>query len=103
VNLKFLPGSDRIVKQLAETESFDATIMVDVAQADRVGKLFVQCKEKGKLVCIDHHLNIPDGFDVKCLDGGAASTGDVIYRRPQASGAADHERYCDFDLLHASR
>lgn len=79
-NLKFLPYSDRIVNQLSASECFDATIMVDVAQAERVGKLFVDCKEKGKLVCIDHHLNIPDGFDVKCLDGTAASTGDVIYR-----------------------
>lgn len=79
-NLKFLPGSNRIVDHIDGSASFDATIMVDVAQAERVGKRFVECKEKGKLVCIDHHLNIPDGFDVKCLDGSAASTGDVILR-----------------------
>ncbi len=79
-NLQFLPGVDKFVRRIPSEKKYDMAIMVDCAQRKRVSDEFAAHKGFGLVVCIDHHMLEDAQADLVLLDGGAASTGEVIMR-----------------------
>lgn len=74
----FLPDSNEIKTAIDKNIHFDVTFMVDCGQPERAGKDFPGVEQRGKLVCIDHHLTGGEMADYRCQDEGASSTGEVV-------------------------
>lgn len=59
----------------------DLLIVVDVAllyRLGRIGEIFK--KSRAKKVCIDHHLEGEDVFDIKLIEPNATSTGELVFK-----------------------
>lgn len=74
---------DRIefIEDIAERlDEFDLVIMLDVSQFNRVMNN-ISKKEtfKGRTICIDHHKNIPDQFDLAYIDSQSPANSAVLY------------------------
>jgi phosphoesterase RecJ-like protein len=62
-------------------EESDLIIVVDVALLYRLGRVEKSFKKsKAKKICIDHHLESEDVFDIKIIDCNATSTGELIFK-----------------------
>ncbi len=83
---KFLPGADTVVHSLDGAGSFDATFAVDCGQKERLGKGFVELKEPGTIVNIDHHATNDNFGDVNIIEPGASAAGELAYDLVKAAG-----------------
>lgn len=81
VNLRFLPGADKIVgaEALAGME-FDTALNIDVADAGRSGDCGEAFARAGRTLQIDHHATNPGYASVNEVDGGASAAGSIVYR-----------------------
>ena len=59
-------------------ERFDATVVVDCAQVDRLGRTFPSADRRGVYCWIDHHKNDAPPGDVNFIDLTAAAVGEQI-------------------------
>ena len=74
--LKFLPGSEQIVKTV-EGE-FDLIITLDCGDQDRVGRILNGHHRVD--VNIDHHASNPQFGEINLIDGNAVSTTEILAR-----------------------
>lgn len=79
-NYLFLPGSDRIIRELPPPESFDAAFILDCSELERVGKGAVRIGTVRHLVNIDHHISNGGFCETALIDSQASSTGELIHR-----------------------
>lgn len=78
VNL--LKGNERIVHKLDSDKDFEAVVILDCGDADRVGAPN-GCLENQKLVInIDHHETHKSFGDLDLVDPKSSSTGELVYR-----------------------
>jgi phosphoesterase RecJ-like protein len=86
-NYQWLPGAADIVTDCAAWKAVDVAIVVDVARADRLGRVKEAVAKAGKTVVIDHHLeDRPDG-DVRFVDATYAAVGEMVVELFMAAGA----------------
>lgn len=78
--LKFLPGSEKVMLHLPPGERFDAALIVDCSDLDRVGDDFVKHPGIRKKIVLDHHAEGGRGGDINLVMPEAASSGVVVYR-----------------------
>ncbi|MBI5588022.1 MAG: bifunctional oligoribonuclease/PAP phosphatase NrnA [Deltaproteobacteria bacterium] len=83
---KFLPGASTVVHELDNAVSFDATFAVDCGQKDRLGRGFVELKEPGRVVNIDHHATNDCFGDVNVIVPDASAAGELVYDFCKAAG-----------------
>lgn len=77
---KFLPGVDVIVHTLDPVERFDAAIMLDCSEIDRVGDQASHINSAARyIINIDHHISNNKFGDYSLVDHFASSTGEIIY------------------------
>lgn len=76
----FLAGSNAVSQELPQPDRFDAAILVDCGELDRVGASFAQMMGNFPfLINIDHHYgNAPFG-DVSWVNPTASSTCEMLY------------------------
>lgn len=76
----FLDGAQYVVNQIENTQTFDATVVVDSAKMERLGKSMPDTEKRGTLVWIDHHRHdhAPYPGDVNYIDLTAAAVGEQI-------------------------
>ena len=74
----WLPGGHAVVTSLGADERFDATVVVDCAQVDRLGRTFPSADRRGVYCWIDHHKNDAPPGDVNFIDLTAAAVGEQI-------------------------
>lgn len=89
---RWLVGGDAVVTALSSEVCFDATVVVDAARPDRLGKDFPGRTRRGTYVWIDHHRTVsasgePPG-DVAYVDLTAAAVGEQIAEVLDAMGHA---------------
>jgi len=85
VELRFLPGADRVVPTVATPP--DVTVIVDCSSKPRVGGAFPDAGWGGTIVCLDHHRTVDRDFpDVLVHDEQAAATAELVYRLAVAAG-----------------
>jgi phosphoesterase RecJ-like protein len=76
---RWLVGGDGVVTSIAPHEAFDATVVVDAARPDRLGRDFPEQGRRGTYIWIDHHRTLTDtGADVAYVDLTAAAVGEQI-------------------------
>lgn len=76
---KFLPGAETVVHSLEGAGSFDATFAVDCGQKERLGEGFVNLKEPGRIINIDHHATNDAFGDVNVIVPDASAAGELVY------------------------
>lgn len=79
-NFLFLPGSDSITQELPPPEHFDVAVILDCGELERVGKDAENIRKISSFINIDHHVSNGGFCDVRLLDPGASSTGELIFR-----------------------
>jgi phosphoesterase RecJ-like protein len=74
----WLPGGDRVVGSVPLDAVFDATIVVDAAKVERLGRSFPDAARRGVYCWVDHHrIDVPPG-DVNFIDLTAAAVGEQM-------------------------
>lgn len=89
-NLRFLPGADEVVGEVAEEDRFDAVLVCDTGRLDRLGDGVPAGGRRGRLVILDHHGERPERLrrgDLAWIDPSAAAVGVMVWR---LLGALDH-------------
>lgn len=76
---EFLPGARTVVHTLEGMGPFDATFAVDCGQKDRLGRDFVNLKEPGCVINIDHHATNDCFGDINVVEPGASAAGELVY------------------------
>jgi phosphoesterase RecJ-like protein len=76
--LKFLPGSDIIVKEIDSVNEYDCIIVVDCGDLGRVGSLKNRL-EKLKIVNIDHHGTNDYFGNLNYVNKDASAAGEIVY------------------------
>jgi phosphoesterase RecJ-like protein len=64
----------------------DLTILMDVAEVDRIGERKSLFEAGSKKMCIDHHASSKAVFDYNYIDTKAAAVGEIIYRLLEENG-----------------
>lgn len=91
---RFLPGADRVVREIGVTQRFDVSVTCDAGDATRLGPDFPPPERRGTLVNLDHHETTPAFGDVNYIDPHAAAVGVLVHRileaarRPLSPGVA---------------
>ncbi|MBI2082924.1 MAG: bifunctional oligoribonuclease/PAP phosphatase NrnA [Deltaproteobacteria bacterium] len=77
-NLRFLSESKQVTSSLSADECFDAAFIVDCAEPERVGEIFLKHPNRGRLIVVDHHRKSGRAGDINLIQPTAASTGVVV-------------------------
>lgn len=85
---RFLPGVDRIVRRIDRPASYDAVVILDCSNIERIGKLAADVHEFSVAINIDHHLSNTRFGDLQHVDTAACSTAEIVYRLVKALGIA---------------
>lgn len=68
-------------KHFSFIKESDLIMVVDVALLYRLGKVELPFKKsRAKKICIDHHLESEDVFDIKVVNCSATSTGELVFK-----------------------
>lgn len=88
-NFQFLPGADRVTDTIPEDFDPELTVLLDCAEAKRIGEDFPAHGWAPDVAVVDHHKTWdPDFARVYVRDVGAAATGEVLYRVMLAANVA---------------
>ncbi len=74
----WLPDGDSVVDVVGGDDAFDATVVVDAARVDRLGRSFPDKARRGVFCWIDHHQNEQPPGDVNYIDLTAAAVGEQV-------------------------
>jgi len=86
-NYAFLPGAERIVRDLPPLDGFDAAFVLDCSELDRVGSQAARIAAVRPLINIDHHVSNGGFTPLALVDPRASSTGELVLRLIEALGA----------------
>jgi phosphoesterase RecJ-like protein len=82
--LRFLPYSDRIVREVSKPELFEVAVLLDCGDRDRVGEAVEVLQQVQKIIHIDHHSS-GNGFgDLDLVRPECSSTAEILYEIFQA-------------------
>ena len=84
--LRFLVKSGDTERKIADTERFDATLMMDTAATNLLPPGLPESSVTGTLVVVDHHFAHDDVGDVVFRDPAASSTGEMVLRLADSLG-----------------
>ncbi len=76
---RFLPGSDRIVSEIADGAAFDAAVFMECSTPERAGALAARAAGVPLWVNIDHHVSNAGFGDLILYEGTAAAVGELVY------------------------
>lgn len=77
---RFLPGVERIVTQINETEPYDLAIILDCGDIVRIGEDSSVVDQIPIVVNIDHHASNTGFGHLQLVDTDACATAEIIYR-----------------------
>ena len=77
---RFLPGVERVVKQINEPKEFDLAIVLDCGDLARVGGDVSVVDQIPIVINIDHHVSNTGFGDVQLIDTDACATAEIVYR-----------------------
>ncbi len=85
-NYRFLPGADEILNVLPPVTQYEAAVILDCSELDRVGK---ESRRIGSIPClvnIDHHVSNGGFCERMWIEPDASSTGELIFRLAERGG-----------------
>jgi phosphoesterase RecJ-like protein len=74
----WLPGGAAVRDAIAADDVFDATIVVDAARMERLGRTFPDAGRRGTFCWVDHHLHDAPPGDVNYVDLTACAVGEQV-------------------------
>ena len=77
---RFLPGVERIVKQIKEAKEYDLAVVLDCGDILRVGEDSSVVDQIPIVINIDHHVSNTGFGDVQLIDTDACATAEIVYR-----------------------
>lgn len=77
---RFLPGVERIVTQINETEPYDLAIILDCGDIVRIGEDSSVVDQIPIVVNIDHHASNTGFGHLQLIDTDACATAEIVYR-----------------------
>jgi phosphoesterase RecJ-like protein len=84
--LSFLKGAGRVVTQVAADRVFDAAVVLDCAEKERLGCAADQLKDHLPLINIDHHETNNHFGTLNLVEPESSSTGELVFGVIQAAG-----------------
>ena len=99
--LEFLRGSDRLNIGLPARNQFDCAVALDCGDDVRLGKAKEELLTIHPFVVIDHHTGHKNFGDVRWVDSGKSSTGEMVYELAQATAVEiDYDTaYCLYSAI----
>ena len=85
---RFLPGSQRIVRESQPNQPFDVGIIVDCEGLDRIGSAADAMSACKSIVEIDHHPGGERNSHAQVIDSSAASCGEIVLEVLTEAGIA---------------
>jgi len=86
--LRFLPYSDRIVREIPGRDRFDVAVVLDCGELDRIGNANEVLRHVEKIIHIDHHSSSDDFGQLNLVLPGCSSTAEILYEIFQAIPAS---------------
>ena len=86
--LRFLPYSDRIVREIPGPERFDVAVVLDCGELDRIGNANAVLQHVEKIIHIDHHSSSDDFGQLNLVLPECSSTAEILYEIFQAIPAS---------------
>ena len=83
----FLPDCHKLVCGLPDLNQVDCAIALDCGDCFRLGKAAEALLTVRPLIVIDHHAGHKEFGDIRWVESGRASTGDMVYELAKALGA----------------
>jgi phosphoesterase RecJ-like protein len=85
---RFLPATDRIVSSFNNPGMFDAVIILDCSDMERVGDSAPLILKIPEIINIDHHITNTKFGTARLIDVKACSTAEIVYRLIKKMGIA---------------
>jgi phosphoesterase RecJ-like protein len=82
--LRFLPYSDRIVREIPGPDRFDVAVVLDCGELDRIGSAAAVMQQVEKIIHIDHHSSSDDFGQLNLVRPECSSTAEILYEIIQA-------------------
>ena len=86
--LRFLPYSDRIVREIPGLDRFDVAVVLDCGELDRIGNAAEALQQVKKIIHIDHHSSSDDFGQLNLVRPECSSTAEILYEIFQAIPAS---------------
>lgn len=86
--LRFLPYSDRIVREIQGPDRFDVAVVLDCGELDRIGNAADVLQHIEKIIHIDHHSSSDDFGQLNLVRPESSSTAEILYEIIQAIPAS---------------
>lgn len=80
----FLPDCEKLLCALPDLSQVDCAIVLDCGDCFRLGKALDALSTIHPMIVIDHHAGHQDFGDLRWVESGRASTGDMIYELAKA-------------------
>ena len=77
---RFLPGADRIVRQIKNADTYDLAIVLDCGDIVRIGEASAEVSKIPILINIDHHVSNTGFGHIQLIDPTACATAEIVYR-----------------------
>jgi phosphoesterase RecJ-like protein len=87
-NYRFLPGAGEILNVLPPVDQYEAAVVLDCSELERVGRESQRIGSIPCLVNIDHHLSNGGFCERTWIEPDASSTGELIFRLAERGGFA---------------
>jgi len=97
----FLPGCEKLQKELPDPAGFDCVVAVDCADQKRLGKASERLLTADPVIMIDHHAGNRLFGNLHWIDPDRASTGEMVYDLAVALGSeiSYDAAYCLYTAL----
>lgn len=82
--LRFLPYSDRIVREISDPDRFEVAVVLDCGELDRIGSAVEVLQHVRKIIHIDHHSSSDDFGQLNLVRPECSSTAEILYEIFQA-------------------
>jgi len=79
-SLSSLKGIGEIAKDFNQESAFDAFLILDCGNLDRVGRISSHLSKLRPLINIDHHESNSRFGDLNLVDANSSSVGEIVYR-----------------------
>jgi len=80
----FLPDCEKLICELPDLSQIDCVIVLDCGDRLRVGKALEALLTIHPMIVVDHHTGHQEFGDLRWVQSGRASTGDMIYELSKA-------------------
>lgn len=98
----FLPECEKVVNELPDQGQVDCVIALDCGDQYRLGKAMEKLLAMAPVIVIDHHGGHKNFGDIRWVEPGRSSTGEMVYELIDALGVDDisyEASYCLYTAI----